>query len=323
MQIEQPLFTVATITYNSGKWVSQAIESILSSSLSDFELLISDDCSTDNTWEIIQKYKDPRINAWQNDTNIGEYPNRNKVLKESKGKYLIFVDGDDILYSNTLRNLSEFTKYFPDAGMIWGLNPQHFPFYVFPFLVKPEEVFRLIYKTTIPISNIGFGEIVFNAELLKDLGGMSEKYKMGDTYIKKKMALTNPVLFVPIGLMFWRQSPNQASKKIAVGLNGFFERMRIDNEILNNPTFPLSGKDKLQIQKNLRISTIKIFISSTILKGQFVDFFRFQSLIDWKFSDLILFFTKGDYTFLPQKEFDKPLKNKYNFEKFLHDTKVD
>ena len=316
MQIEQPLFTVATITYNSEMWVSQAIESILSSSFCDFELLISDDCSTDNTWEIIQKYNNPKIRTWRNQQNIGEYQNRNKVLHEARGKYLIFVDGDDILYSNTLRNLSEYIRFFPDAGMIWGLNPQYFPFYVFPYLVNPDEVIRLIYKTTIPISNIGFGEIVFNTSLLKNIGGLSEKYKAGDTYIKKKMALTNPVLFVPIGLMFWRQSPNQASKKIAVGLYGFFERMRIDNEILNDSTFPVSGKDKLQIQKNLRISTIKIFISSTILKGKFIDFFRYQSLIAWKFADIILLFKKGDYTFLPQKEFDKPLKNSYHFEKF-------
>ena len=94
----QPLFTVATITYNSSRWVRQAIESVLASSYTDFEYIISDDCSTDDTWDIIQEYKDGRIKAWRNQTNIGEYPNRNIVLRQAKGKYFLFIDGDDLTY---------------------------------------------------------------------------------------------------------------------------------------------------------------------------------------------------------------------------------
>jgi len=315
MSIGKPLFTVAAVTYNSGKWVGQAIESILCSSFTDFELLISDDFSTDDTWSIIQEYKDGRIRAWHNEKNLGEYPNRNKVLAAAAGKYILFVDGDDILYRDTLRNLSEYVQAFPEAGMLWGLNPQYFPFYVFPFLVQPAETMKLIYTTPIPISTVGFGEMLFKTDLLRSSGGMSEQFNIGDTYIKKKLALSNPVLFVSIGFMFWRQSPQQASKKLANSLFTFFERIAIDVAILNNPFFPLKGKDKEVVVRNVRISTVKLFFSSTLLKGKVIDFFKFRKKIGLHWKDLLLLFKKGDYFYNPSSDLGNPLMNNYHFTK--------
>ncbi|MBU6157437.1 MAG: glycosyltransferase family 2 protein [Bacteroidetes bacterium] len=313
--MDQPLFTVATITYNSSRWVRQAIESVLASSYTDFEYIISDDCSTDDTWDIIQLYNDPRILTWQNETNLTEYPNRNKVLSVARGKYILFVDGDDILYRDSLRNLSEYVHVFPSAGMLWGLNPQHFPFYVFPYLVQPVEIMKLIYTTPIPISNLGFGEMLFKTDLLRNIGGMSEQFKIGDTYIKKKLALSSPVLFVTIGFMFWRQSPHQASKKLASGLFGYFERIAIDEAIINDPTFPLSGKNKEIVTRNVRISTVKLFFSSTLLKGKLLDFFKFRQKISLQWKDLLLLFVKGDYSYKPSFDLDSPLMNSYHFGK--------
>lgn len=315
MHLVQPLFTVATITYNSGKWVSQAIDSILCSSFTDFELLIADDCSTDNTWLIVQNYDDLRIRAWRNEQNLGEYPNRNKVLNEAKGKYILFVDGDDILYRDSLRNLSEYVEAFPQAGMLWGLNPQLFPFYVFPCLVEPAVTVKLIYCSPIPISTIGFGEILFKTELLRSIGGMSEKFNIGDTYIKKKLALLCPVLFISIGFMFWRQSPQQASKKLENSFFTFFERIKIDEIMLNSPAFPLSGNDKALVVRNLRISTVKLFFSSTLLKGNIINFFKFYKMIDLQWKDLLFLFKKGDYSYSPSYDLGNPLMNSYHFTK--------
>jgi glycosyltransferase involved in cell wall biosynthesis len=316
MSTAQPLFTVATITYNSSKWVREAIESILSSSFTDFELIISDDCSTDHTWDIIQEFQDPRIKAWKNAYNIGEYPNRNKILEHAEGKYLLFVDGDDILYKTTLRNLSEYIDAFPDAGMIWGLNPQHFPFFVFPYLVHPKVNLQLIYQTVIPIATIGFGEILFKTEVLRQKGPFSTLYKIGDTYTKKKLALTESVLFVTIGFMFWRQSANQASKKIPLyGMDSFLERVTIDKEILNDEYFPVSGKEFEQIKMNFRISMVKLFFSSTLFKGKIRSFITYGRKLGIRFSDYFLLFQKGDYSYLPASDFGSPLMNDFHFKK--------
>ncbi len=129
---EQPLFTVATITYNSSKWVQQAVDSVLASSFVSFEYILADDCSSDDTWSIVSQYSDSRIVAFRHDQNIGEYANRNSVIKAAKGKYLLFVDGDDVLLKHTLRNLAEYIEDFPTAQMIWGVHPAHIDFAILP-----------------------------------------------------------------------------------------------------------------------------------------------------------------------------------------------
>src|SRR5438105_4541179 len=95
---EWPLVTVITVTYNSAAYVRDAIESVLAQTYDNIEYIIGDDYSTDNTWQIIREYKDERIRAYRNEKNLGEYPNRNKAISLATGKYLIFIDGDDILY---------------------------------------------------------------------------------------------------------------------------------------------------------------------------------------------------------------------------------
>ena len=137
MITQSPLFTVATIAYNSAKWIKLTIESVLASSFTDFEFLILDDCSTDETWKIIQQYNDPRIRAWRNESNLGEYPNRNKVLNEANGKYILYIDGDDLLYKETLTRLSNYISFFPNAAAFWGVPNMDVAIY--PYELSPEQ----------------------------------------------------------------------------------------------------------------------------------------------------------------------------------------
>jgi glycosyltransferase involved in cell wall biosynthesis len=272
MSLAQPLFTVATITYNSAKWVHQAIESILASSFSDFELLISDDCSTDNTWEIIQRYKDPRIRAWRNDSNIGEYPNRNEVLNRAAGKYLVIVDGDDILYKNSLFNLKTYVDFFPDLGMLLGVSPQWFENIVLPYELSSIDAVKLLYDWECPMATIGFGEIVFNIDKLRSVGGFPIRFRTGDLFLKKYMALKYSVVLIPFGVVFWRNSPGQASKKINL-TDSFLERKLIDDNILNELN-PLPQEIINQLKRNVKISLLKNLVRETILKGKFLIFFK-------------------------------------------------
>ena len=89
-----PLVTVITVTYNSSLYIRDAIESVLTQPYPNFEYIIADDCSTDNTWDIINEYKDSRIKKYRNETNLKEYPNRNKAVTMASGDYVVFVDGE-------------------------------------------------------------------------------------------------------------------------------------------------------------------------------------------------------------------------------------
>ncbi|RXK57425.1 glycosyltransferase family 2 protein [Lacibacter luteus] len=309
MHVEQPLFTVATVTYNSGKWVRQAIESVLASSYSSFEYIIADDCSSDDTWKIVNNYKDSRIVAMRHDKNIGEYANRNAVVKSAKGRYLLFVDGDDVLLKHTLRNLAEYIEAFPNAQTIWGVQPANIDFAIMPYVFESHELIRLIYGTTLPLAVIGFAETVFRVEELRAAGGLSQKYSIGDTYIKKKLALTCNALFVPMGFVFWRRSSNQASSRVNQDYRNFLEGYLIDCEIMQS----YDADEKQDLELSIRGSFIRRLLKNTLLKGKYSDFIQLYKKAGLRLRDISLLFKRYTYHYSPVERTDEPLVNSFNF----------
>lgn len=99
--MKSPLVSVCMPVYNSAGFLAEAIESILKQSFTDFELLIMDDCSTDNSREIISRYasQDSRIVAVFNTDNLGMVNNWNACLVSARGEYVKFLFGDDLLAS--------------------------------------------------------------------------------------------------------------------------------------------------------------------------------------------------------------------------------
>lgn len=84
-------------SFNTAEFITEAIESVLAQTYDAFELIIVDDCSTDNTDEVVQRYlTDPRIKYLKNDKNSGAAVSRNRALKEAKGKWIAFLDSDDV-----------------------------------------------------------------------------------------------------------------------------------------------------------------------------------------------------------------------------------
>lgn len=91
-----PTISVLMPVFNAQKDLRQAIDSILKQSFSDFEFLIIDDGSTDQSVEIVESYTDPRIRFLRNPKNLGLVPTLNRGLSEARGKYIARMDADDI-----------------------------------------------------------------------------------------------------------------------------------------------------------------------------------------------------------------------------------
>ncbi|MDR2040279.1 MAG: glycosyltransferase [Bacteroidales bacterium] len=100
--------------YNTEKYVGEAIESILNQEFADFEFIIIDDGSTDNSLQVIQSYNDPRIRLITNNSNIGNYPSRNRAMQLAQGKYICVMDADDIAMPNRLLTQFNFMEFNPD-----------------------------------------------------------------------------------------------------------------------------------------------------------------------------------------------------------------
>lgn len=115
-----PILSVLMPVFNSEQFVAEAIESILNQTFKDFEFLILDDASTDKSFEIIKDFekKDPRIKVYQNEKNIGVVESRNKLISLSKGKYIAWLDSDDIAIKNRFEKQINFVEAHPEIGMV-------------------------------------------------------------------------------------------------------------------------------------------------------------------------------------------------------------
>jgi glycosyltransferase involved in cell wall biosynthesis len=93
-----PQVSVIMPCHNAGKWVADAIGSVLAQTYGNFELIVVDDGSKDASWEILQTFaSDPRVRLLRNDSNIGQSASANRGYAEAKGDYIKFFDADDLL----------------------------------------------------------------------------------------------------------------------------------------------------------------------------------------------------------------------------------
>ena len=117
---DTPKVSLLMTAYNSGKYIAEAIESALSQTMSDFELIIRDDSSTDNTLEIIHQYagKDPRIVVIEGD-HVGMALGYNETIERAAGQYIGFLDSDDLISPITLESACAVMDEDPDAALVY------------------------------------------------------------------------------------------------------------------------------------------------------------------------------------------------------------
>ena len=113
---ERKISVVMTV-YNSEKYVSESIESVLNQSFSDFELIIVDDGSTDHSLDIIRRYQDDRIKLLINDRNSGICYSSNRGIAEATGEYIARIDSDDICHRERFKKQVDFLDANTDIFM--------------------------------------------------------------------------------------------------------------------------------------------------------------------------------------------------------------
>ncbi len=113
-----PKVTVIIPVYNREKYVSEAIDSILTQSFTDFELLLIDDGSTDGSVEVMRSYTDPRIRLVYNGSNLGIPKTRNKSLQLARGEYIAMLDSDDYAHPDRLKKQVAFLDRHPDYAVV-------------------------------------------------------------------------------------------------------------------------------------------------------------------------------------------------------------
>lgn len=117
MLMSDPMISVVMPVYNGEKYLKEAIDSILNQTFTDFEFLIINDGSTDETEEIILSYDDSRIRYVKNETNLQIVKTLNKGIELARGKYIARMDADDISLPNRLEKQVQFLEDNPDIDI--------------------------------------------------------------------------------------------------------------------------------------------------------------------------------------------------------------
>lgn len=113
-----PKITVLMPVYNGGKYLYESIDSILKQTFSDFDFLIINDGSTDNSAEVITSFSDPRIRYIENEKNIGLIATLNKGLGLAQGKYIARMDQDDVSLRDRLSQQVSFLDTHPEVAVL-------------------------------------------------------------------------------------------------------------------------------------------------------------------------------------------------------------
>lgn len=114
---ENVAISVIMPVYNAELYIKECMDSILNQTLDNFELIIIDDCSIDNTNQIISSYQDRRIKFFRNEINLGLTLNLNKAINISCGKYIVRMDSDDICMPSRFEVQYRFMETHPDVGL--------------------------------------------------------------------------------------------------------------------------------------------------------------------------------------------------------------
>ena len=161
MTHKNPKVSVCMPNYNYGRFIGQAIQSVLDQTFTDFEIIIVDDASTDNSVSVIKNFSDERIKFYQNEKNIGRVKNINKCLSLASGEYVTLLPSDDIYLPTSLEKSVEILDSNPEVGLAYSSGGtidedgvvirEHHPFSQ-DYIINGEEEFkRLIFANHISV----------------------------------------------------------------------------------------------------------------------------------------------------------------------------
>lgn len=208
MTSRTPTVSVLMTAYNREAYVAQALESVLRSTFEDFEVIVVDDSSRDSTVRIAREYErlDPRVRVYVNESNLGDYPNRNRAATYARGLYLKYVDSDDVIYQHGLEVMVRCIEAFPDAGL--GLSAFFDPHLPYPQYLTPEQAYREHFFVR-DILGRAPGSAIIRRDAFERVGGFSGGRQVGDHELWLTIARSFGVVKMPADLVWSRQHLEQ------------------------------------------------------------------------------------------------------------------
>ena len=255
---EDSLISIAMCSYNGERFIKEQIDSILYQTYSNFELIITDDCSSDKTIEIIKNYQenDKRIKLYQNETNLGFVKNFEKSISLCTGDYIALADQDDIWKKDKLKtfieNIGENVLIYSDALLI----DEHASSMEKELIRPDKDLISGSNNRAFILENcISGNTLMFKKELVEQILPIPDDISFHDRWIAFVASTYGSIIFTDEPMTYYRRYSEQITKKREKNYESFFDR--------------LEKKKELRL-KNAKVAVkdLKLFLSLKILKNE-------------------------------------------------------
>ncbi|WP_336127584.1 glycosyltransferase family 2 protein [Mesoflavibacter sp. CH_XMU1422-2] len=232
----QPLVSIITPMYNSEKFILKTINSVVNQTYSNWELMLIDDGSTDNTIQIVEDFKQKysNITLLQNPTNLGTAQSRNKGILEAKGDYIAFLDADDLWKPNKLDQQIQFMQ-------------NHNCDVSFSSYEQIDENGKPLHKLVQAIPKLTYNKYL-KTNYIGNLTGMYNAKTLGK--------ITSPDLRKRQDWLLWLAAIKKSSKP-ALGIQESLAYYRVRQNSMSSNKIELLKYNYLVYKKGLGFSTIK------------------------------------------------------------------
>ena len=257
-----PCVSLLVTVYNRAGFLGQTLQSILASDFRDFEVVVVDDCSTDRSLEVAERIarEDYRIRLIQNEQNLGDYGNRAKAASLARGKYLKYVDSDDLIYPHTLQVMVDAMEKNPETGfaLSHSLPEDDEPY---PWVLTPQESYRKHFLGRGCFACGPTGAIIRRTSF-EEVGGFRPEWRvLSDIDLWLRLGAKWSVALLPPGLVWWRRHSGQEFSGKDAGLVYLRRGYELAINALTDSRCSLSGCDKIAAVAKVRNNYARRLIS--------------------------------------------------------------
>ena len=208
-------------------YIQEAIHSILKQTYPNFELLVVDDASTDETAGILSRHEDPRIKIITNPEILGPAGARNKALAAARGTYIAIMDADDVSLPHRLETQIRFLESYPDHALVGSYAYQIDEAGCHESIIELQTEDDAIRRCLIRGNNFVHGSVMVRREVLLRAGGYNEAFTYAHDYeLWLRLIESCRVANLPEPLYCWRSSSAQISTAKRAEQESFAERAR-------------------------------------------------------------------------------------------------
>lgn len=268
--------------YNGGDYLTGSVNSVLAQAFDDFEFLVLDDCSTDESWAFLQTLRDPRLRLYRNEKNRGLFYNLNFLIRQSRGRYIKLWSQDDIMYPHCLQAFAAFHAAHPQIGFCYSgrdiidekgrLREQH-RIDQTPALVSPVLHARIAFFTGSIAGNIA--NVSISRAALDKVGLFNEGMRISaDFDLWVRLAEFFDTGFLPARLIQLRDHRGQLSRQERY----YFFHVKEDLQVyryLDAYVSPALRKEGRQLMRKHKLVFYYTLMVKSLLKGHPRTAFRF------------------------------------------------